>query len=845
MRYRLPNNAWDVGFEEDYIKNLKDIDTEFTSIVSRIANLILAASSGEIQANDARLDLLNVLHSTLKDRLDSDAMKVLGKADLSYVETILATAVSGAPKGVYTTLTALKTAYPQGTEGVFLVLENGHIYIWNATAWTDAGVYQGIEIPKNSVTTDKIANRSVNESKVSSDLRYTFKDLSKIADDILTKGTVIPSGALTTFFDVFSSMSTSGGTLTAVKKTSPVNIVGGGLFSADATELSFKGLNGTTYIVVAYDGTYAYHIQISGTTLTLRKHDAAQTYGTIKSYTLAASVASTSTVKIVLDVLTIDIYVDGTKILSIANDSITAPYFVNRRLGFLQTPTGDFSNINSITINSTTTKVSSIQTDISGIRSDISGLRDSTSAQSQKVLVNSDIGVNTADFTIINDVGEVKTSLNPNTYKWLMFNSSISEIEFTMTAIDTWIVLYGNANNALAFLPRNGALYAGHLRNFSKTGRTDLTNGNSSRYSVVSGDTVKITQTGNIYTMTVRKLGQLTFTDWFTLDLTPYIDDTMSHGFGFLTGTQTDVAVATNPIGVGLFPLKDSFASLKKEFDDYVSSPSNIADSKTIDLIMFMGQSNMAGRGTAADSPVVPIGSGYEFRAITDPTKLYNIVEPFGVNENISTGINEPGMKTGSMVSSFVIEYNKLTKRPVIGVSASKGGSSINEWQPGTAYLNDAINRFNTAKTWLTNNGYTIKNKFMVWCQGETDGDNAMSKADYTTKIKAMIEEMIAQGIEKCYLVRIGNHRDNSTIYDNIMAAQTELAKTYKNVVLVSTKFASMAADGLMKDQFHYVQQGYNITGAEAGINTAFHIMNKKEPFMFDSENNNLYFSQK
>lgn len=152
MRYREPKNNWDVGFAEDYLKNLQDIDAEFTSIVSRIANLILAASSGEIQANDARLDLLNILHGTLKDRLDSDAMKVLSKADLTYVETMLAAAVSGAPKGVYTTLNALKTAYPQGTEGVFLVLENGHIYIWNATVWTDAGAYQGVEVGDRTIT---------------------------------------------------------------------------------------------------------------------------------------------------------------------------------------------------------------------------------------------------------------------------------------------------------------------------------------------------------------------------------------------------------------------------------------------------------------------------------------------------------------------------------------------------------------------------------------------------------------------------------------------------------------------------------------------------------------------
>jgi hypothetical protein len=41
-----------------------------------------------------------------------------------------------------------------------------------------------------------------------------------------------------------------------------------------------------------------------------------------------------------------------------------------------------------------------------------------------------------------------------------------------------------------------------------------------------------------------------------------------------------------------------------------------------------------------------------------------------------------------------------------------------------------------------------------------------------------------------------------------------------------------MAAEGLMSDQFHYIQKGYNIAGADAGINTASHILNKKEPKM-------------
>ena len=133
----------------------------------------------------------------------------------------------------------------------------------------------------------------------------------------------------------------------------------------------------------------------------------------------------------------------------------------------------------------------------------------------------------------------------------------------------------------------------------------------------------------------------------------------------------------------------------------------------------------------------------------------------------------------------------------------------------------------------------------MVWCQGESDGDVVTTKEDYKSKIKLMIEEMMKNGIEKCFIVRIGNHRDNATRYDDIIQAQTELCKEYENAVLVSTKFDKMATDGLMKDQFHYKQEGYNITGKDAGINTAFYINNLKEPTMYDWENQNLYFSQK
>ena len=66
----------------------------------------------------------------------------------------------------------------------------------------------------------------------------------------------------------------------------------------------------------------------------------------------------------------------------------------------------------------------------------------------------------------------------------------------------------------------------------------------------------------------------------------------------------------------------------------------------TVDLAVFMGQSNMAGRGTAADSPRLRDGMGYEFRAVTAPDRLFALEEPFGKDENNPDGVFEPGMKT-------------------------------------------------------------------------------------------------------------------------------------------------------------------------------------------------------
>ena len=278
---------------------------------------------------------------------------------------------------------------------------------------------------------------------------------------------------------------------------------------------------------------------------------------------------------------------------------------------------------------------------------------------------------------------------------------------------------------------------------------------------------------------------------------------------------------------------------------------------KKVDLFLFMGQSNMAGRGTGSQAPTVIENAGYEFRAVSDPTKLYPITEPFGVDENNSNGINDKfgtsNAKSGDMIPAFVNNYFKHTHTTIVGVSASEGGTHIGTWLPtpiqqtNAQRYADALNRWNSAISWLTDNGYTIRHKYILWCQGESDGDNSLTAEEYKSRFTTLWDAWKANGAEKIFVVKIGNYNgsDTSIDYNTIMTAQNEICQTMEDVVMVSTDFASMKDRSLMADAFHYKQAAYNEVGAYAGINTALYVNTDKEPTMYDTQNGTLYFSHK
>ncbi len=245
------------------------------------------------------------------------------------------------------------------------------------------------------------------------------------------------------------------------------------------------------------------------------------------------------------------------------------------------------------------------------------------------------------------------------------------------------------------------------------------------------------------------------------------------------------------------------------------------------DLILFAGQSNMAGRGEVEQASVCPADAALEYRAVTAPDRLVPVTEPFGFAENRPDGINDKTDKSGSLVSAFLNAYTADTGRKVIAVSASQGGSCTAKWlEEGLAA--DAADRLRSAVTYLESQHIRPAHTLVVWCQGESDGDRWLTREQYAHNFGRIWEMLRQAGAESCGLIQIGHYnyvgypvspdgQDGKTLDDRygvIRDAQEHLKETFPDVTMIGS-FVSCLSQ--MKDQYHYHQSAYEEVGRQAG----------------------------
>ena len=267
-----------------------------------------------------------------------------------------------------------------------------------------------------------------------------------------------------------------------------------------------------------------------------------------------------------------------------------------------------------------------------------------------------------------------------------------------------------------------------------------------------------------------------------------------------------------------------------------IQSETNVAPQKDgFDLIIFMGQSNMVGKGGDATKAVQPIdGAGYEmlFNSNNEAQGLKKVSEPFGEGTNNDVGC--------SMVTAFMNAYYNNTGTPVIGIPAASSGTSVYDyWQDGQTGLENAKSKLQSAINWLNEKGYPIKHKYMIWDQGETDidkikyTDSNNKEQTYADALRNTVEGVQRAGVERCFMIRIGaiylysgyeeKYKDRYYQYLDMINEQDEICEDYW-ITLVSTSMATLSkCQNMMTDMVHFNQEALDIVGSEAGKNVAFY----------------------
>lgn len=151
--------------------SLADDANELSKDVQAQVDQLVIEGDSSVEAAQARVDGNGKSYTTLKKRLDEKEQEVtaqfaqteLKKADVTYVDQTVSRMSGGAIKGTYTTLVALKTAYPNGAVGPFLIEEDSNRYIWdvNKLNWISIGPYEPAEIGAGDVGTEQLHIESV------------------------------------------------------------------------------------------------------------------------------------------------------------------------------------------------------------------------------------------------------------------------------------------------------------------------------------------------------------------------------------------------------------------------------------------------------------------------------------------------------------------------------------------------------------------------------------------------------------------------------------------------------------------------------------------------------------
>lgn len=245
----------------------------------------------------------------------------------------------------------------------------------------------------------------------------------------------------------------------------------------------------------------------------------------------------------------------------------------------------------------------------------------------------------------------------------------------------------------------------------------------------------------------------------------------------------------------------------------------NVTDASTVvDVCLFAGQSNMDGRGDAAEAPVVAQGTAYKWDSSS------NTVVDFAA-EN-------------SLIPAFVKTYYEETGVPIVEVKEAVGGTAIAQYI--SDYLQIGLTQLQNCISWLGQNSKTVRRVFMLWNQGESDvdGDGNTGTAAYENYFDQLRTAALAAGIEQIFIINIGQASNGNFDFAPIRTALQNVCNS-TNTFMVCDKF--FGATQYMKDRWHYNQVVYNAVGVNSAQSVATYFDTGSIPTLIDFDASDVY----
>ena len=184
---------------------------------------------------------------------------------------------------------------------------------------------------------------------------------------------------------------------------------------------------------------------------------------------------------------------------------------------------------------------------------------------------------------------------------------------------------------------------------------------------------------------------------------------------------------------------------------------------------------------------------------------------------------------------AFGRRYFELTGRKVLILNVAKGGSVVTDTRPGTDmswYGDDAPCRVVATREWtdllqyLTTESIEYVLKALIWSQGEWDaryiasGDSTKDAYRYgTIDVFDYFAELTSTQKLPIFISETG-YEDNCLTnaglmeaYQTVQAVQKQIATEREACYMAYTGAKSFLQAGMMKDDVHYDQAGYNRMG--------------------------------